>query len=164
MRCSDLHVSGDSFVELAGRPSPSNWTVPPSVRTYERAEEAWAAHADRTAGQVARDRRQSVLLANALLAVREADCGERADDEEDCRDEPHRRRIGSGSDGLDGLAPCDRADDPHFGAFRKRLVEQPAAAHLDALDEDVDQAAELTPLVEQQGSHPQLPQCPPAPS
>jgi hypothetical protein len=90
--------------------------------------------------------------------VREADCGERAEDEQDCRDEPHRRRIGSGSDGLDGLTAGDRADDPHLGALRKRLVEQTAAAHVDAVDVDVDQAAELTALVEEQVPHRQLPQ------
>jgi hypothetical protein len=57
--------------------------------------------------------------------TREAERREAADDNEEYCDDPHRQRIGSGPDGLDGasLAPGHSADDPDFGLSGQRLVE-----------------------------------------
>ena len=70
----------------------------------EAGEHIRAADRDRPAGEVARDRGQLALLAHALLVTREAERREAADDNEDYCDDPHRQRIGTGPDGLDG--PC----------------------------------------------------------
>src|SRR6266540_3767891 len=72
-----------------------------AVCVDEARQEARAAHADLPAGEVARDRGQMILLAQAVLATRETDRCESADDEQDCCNEPHRRRIGIGPDVLD---------------------------------------------------------------
>ena len=71
--------------------------------------------------------------------TREAKRSETADDNEEYSNDPHRQRIGTGPDGLEsGLAPRDRADDPDFRLIGERLVEQKAAADVDAVDVDVD--------------------------
>jgi hypothetical protein len=41
------------------------------------------------------------LLPHSVLAAGEADRRQGADDQEACRDQPHRQRIGIGPDGLD---------------------------------------------------------------
>ena len=50
----------------------------------------------------------------------------------------------------DSLAPGYRADDPDFRLSGQRLVEQTAAAGVDAVDVDVDEAPELAGLVKQE--------------
>ena len=72
-----------------------------------------------------------------------------SDDEEQCRDEPHRPRIGTRPDALD-LAPCYRTDDANLGLVPQRLIQAPAAAGIHAVDVHVDETAQLARLVEEQ--------------
>jgi hypothetical protein len=115
-------------------------------------EEARAADGHSAAREVACDRGQLVLLAQAFLVACEPERSEATDDDEEYRDGPHRVRIGTDPDGLDqkGLAAGDRADDPDFGLLCQRLLEKTAGSDIHSVDEDVDQTAELARLVEQE--------------
>ena len=64
-------------------------------------EQGRAAHRDSTAGEVARDRAELVLLSHAFLMAREAKRGEAAGDNEEYSYDPHPQRIGMGPDGLE---------------------------------------------------------------
>jgi hypothetical protein len=72
-----------------------------AARVDEARQKAWTAHADLSAGEIAGDHCEPVLLADPLFVPCEAERGEHADDREGCRDEPHRQRIGTNPDGLD---------------------------------------------------------------
>ena len=72
-----------------------------TVHVDDSGQKAGAANGDLPAGEVARDRRQLILLADALLVPSEAERREGADDDEENRNAAHRQRIGSPPDGLD---------------------------------------------------------------
>jgi hypothetical protein len=72
-----------------------------TVHVHESRQKAGAANGDLAAGEVACDRRQLILLADALLVPSEAERRESADDDEENGNAAHRQRIGSPSDGLD---------------------------------------------------------------
>jgi hypothetical protein len=72
-----------------------------AARIDKACGKARAAHRDRPAGEVARDGRQLVLLAHALLVASEAERREAADNKEEYRNGPHRQRIGTKPDSLD---------------------------------------------------------------
>ena len=72
-----------------------------TAHVHESREKAGAANGDLAAGEVACDRRQLILLADALLVPSEAERRESADDDEQNRKGAHRQRIGSLRDGLD---------------------------------------------------------------
>jgi hypothetical protein len=72
-----------------------------TVHVHESRQKAGAANGDLAAGKVACDRRQLILVADALLVPSEAERRESADDDEENRNAAHRQRIGSPPDGLD---------------------------------------------------------------
>jgi len=72
-----------------------------TVHVHESRQKAWAANGDFAAREVACDRRQLILLADALLVPREAERRESANDDEENGNAAHRQRIGSPLDGLD---------------------------------------------------------------
>ena len=72
-----------------------------TMHVHESREKAGAANGDLAAGEVACDRRQLILLADALLVPSEAEGRESAEDEEENRKAAHRQRIGSPPNGLD---------------------------------------------------------------
>ena len=72
-----------------------------TVHIHESRQKAGAANGDPAAGKVACDRRQLILLADALLVPSEAERRESADDDEENRNAAHRQRIGSPPDDLD---------------------------------------------------------------
>ena len=127
-----------------------------SVHVDEACEKARAANGDLPTGEVAGDRRQLILLADALFMARETKRRKGAgDDEQDC-DRPHLQRIGRPSDGLDSnlarptSAAGDRAHYPDLRVTRQRFIEERPAARVDSIYEHVDQPAELASLVEQE--------------
>jgi PPOX class probable F420-dependent enzyme len=77
--------------------------------------------ADRAPGELRRDRRERLLLVDAVLPARETDRRKGADDQEHCRQEPHRTRIGTGSDNLDGRV-TRRPSGKALAKSNRRLV------------------------------------------
>src|SRR6266568_2498212 len=61
-----------------------------AARIDEACNKAWATDADVPAGEVARDRRERVLLPHPLLVAGEAERREGADDDEKYSNRPHR--------------------------------------------------------------------------
>jgi len=78
-------------------PNPTRLTV----HVHESRQKARAADGDLAAGEVACDRGQLILLADALLMPSEAERRESADDDEKNGNAAHRQRIGNHPDGLD---------------------------------------------------------------
>jgi hypothetical protein len=72
-----------------------------TAHVHESRQKAGAANGDLVAGEVACDRRQLILLADALFVPSEAERQESADDNEENGNAAHRQRIGSPPDGLD---------------------------------------------------------------
>ena len=85
-----------------------------AARIDEAREEAGTADADPASREVARDGGELILLAHTLLVAREAERRESADDEEEDRNGPHRYRIGTAPDGIEGLCGSEPLAD--FGA------------------------------------------------
>ena len=76
-----------------------------AARVDKARQETGAVNADLAAGEITRDRREPVLLAQAILAPREAECREGTDDHEhDCNGPHLGPRIGTDADTLERLA------------------------------------------------------------
>ena len=74
-----------------------------AARVDKACDKARAADADAPAGEVTRDCGQLILLPHPLLMACEAKRRKAADNDEEYRNGPHRQRIGTKPDGLDGL-------------------------------------------------------------